>query len=896
MTEEEKKNEELLQQKNIISSPVVLQKTVDKIQVTSPLSQITQKNPSFLHSTAHSRQRLKDNRSLYPSSMNYFDNNLNKCYENLYYLKEKVKGLNHSNTQKLFNNQMFSSQIQKCKEDYSKLKPSQLAFQSEPPIYQEQTHYLTEEAESCYVSNQILNKTNVDLKNQLKSMENQFEYNRSIQSNIKDMSNNIDNLKIELINANKTKNELFSTITMLDTKVGLLTKDNTILHDKLEEITNAYNIILNEKRNYDMIINKLQNENEAMNNSQIYKEKEYGTLISKLSLSEEMMQNMKKTKVDYEELIEKMEKTIQILTNSNMNQAIVEMKSIIQEKDLIIQSNNSLINQLQSKLNQYDQKGNQHLNQSNNRPFASNEVIDLNSKLKNEIDILSYKTHQLYQIIKDKDSLIQQLKDNYSFLNSSLVITQKKQENVLSELKSLGILTNKNSNTKNQMRFSDSKALLFNHVKENAEEINNMLISATNCAYKYDNNKLKHLQNDSMNRKELQMSYDGNNYNSKQSNDLSMNYNQITYENEQLKTENRLLRSECEVANKNFNQILNNQSNIYLGTTGSQQTEKIITTNNNLNTEFNQVINNNICLYRIYDSKRILRFDLAQKDYQIVEFIDYNAFDKNYILKGSIVLNTLDGFFVLTGENNDMLYYYNNEKVTMTKVTKFAYNHSHGALILDELKSSIIALSGWNNVKVERYINPKLILSQSTSNNEKTTEMTLLPDMTIERSESGYLLYNNDTVFAFFGYCYPKAQYIDTIEYLLLNPGSQNVKSEWQRVNYHLNDSNTNTLIKGHGIAIINEDEVLILGGFNGLTQTSVEKLLRFDIKTQSLEEINRKLPNIDINHCYNFEKESQFINYEDENNNIFLGNIDEMDNVHIIETSSLNYDLFKFD
>lgn len=888
MTDEEIKLDEYLQQRTIPLSPPKKQNADSKIPVISPLSQVLHKNQSYFNSISNSRRKFKENRTNYPSSTDYFNNNLNKCFENLSNLKEKMKGLNHSNTQKLLNKQFFSSQIQKIKEDYPKLKPYQESFQTEPRYCQEPSQYFTEETESYYVSNQILNKTNVDLKNQLKNMENQFEYNKSIQFNMKEMTSYIDSLKRELTNSNKAKLDLLSTINSFRSREDILSNEKKILNDKLEKITNAYNQLLNESRNKETIIIRLKNENETISNSNLDKGKDYETLTSKLSITENTIKNLKKTKGDYEELISNMKKTIQILTDNNMNQAVLDMKTIIQDKDVIIQSNTNLINQLQSRLDQYEQKDRQQLFQVDQ--MNKNRLNTDNDGMKNDIEIQTIKINQLYQLINDKDDLIHQLKDNYSFLNNAIMTIQQKQTTVLKELQLLKV-----SNIySNQMGFSDSKESLLKNLKQNAQEINDMLINATMYPNKNNSNQLRHNRNVSMPRSENLISQD-NNDSLKKSYDLSMNYDQLTSENEQLKTENKLLRSECEIANKKFNQILNNQSPMYLGTATSLQTGKMMT-NNNLNTELNDILANNICLYRIYDSRRILRFDLAQKDYQIVEFIDYDSFDTNYNSICSIVLNTLDGFFVLTGIQNDILYYYNNEKITMSKVTKFTHNHSHGALILDEINSSIIALSGWHNAKVEKYTNTKLILSQYTSNNEKTTDIISLPDMTIERSESGYLYYNNDTIFAFFGYCYPKQQYIETVEYLLVNTSTRKGKMVWQTLSYKLNDNNTNTLIKAHGIAMINEDEVLILGGFNGLSETSVEKLLRFDIKALLFEEINRKLPNIDLNHCYNFAKESQFINYEDENNNMFLANIDEMDNVHIIETSSLNYDLFKFD
>ena len=108
-------------------------------------------------------------------------------------------------------------------------------------------------------------------------------------------------------------------------------------------------------------------------------------------------------------------------------------------------------------------------------------------------------------------------------------------------------------------------------------------------------------------------------------------------------------------------------------------------------------------------------------------------------------------------------------------------------------------------------------------------------EMTVDRSESSYLLMNG-VIYAFFGYCYSKSEYIDTVECLDITK----VNDTWKVVKYKTKGKNF--LLKSSGILPINENEIFILGGFDGLKETSVEQLILFNMKEKFIEEVNKKL------------------------------------------------------
>ena len=303
-------------------------------------------------------------------------------------------------------------------------------------------------------------------------------------------------------------------------------------------------------------------------------------------------------------------------------------------------------------------------------------------------------------------------------------------------------------------------------------------------------------------------------------------------------------------------------------------------------------------IFKVFDSKRILRFDLENRQFKVLEFADFGSFEDNFNPEGSIYLNTTDGLFIVTGDNHDLFYYFSLSKVTMNKLAKLNDNHSHGALIFYHNQKNLICISGWHNRKVENYTNEELI-GNMVRDDIKPVKTKLpnntwsyLPEISVERSESSYLIINNKTLLAFFGYCCPKAKYIDTVEYLdLSNP------LKWEILKFS-NEKHVSTWFKSHSAVNLNNEEILLIGGFNGMKEMPTENFIKFDFKNNKNEisQMDRKLPDIIFNHCYNFQKDSMFVPFVDINKRLHYASIDEMDNVHIIEVNSWQYDILKFD
>ena len=92
-------------------------------------------------------------------------------------------------------------------------------------------------------------------------------------------------------------------------------------------------------------------------------------------------------------------------------------------------------------------------------------------------------------------------------------------------------------------------------------------------------------------------------------------------------------------------------------------------------------------LYTITNKGKLLSFNIAQKKFAIIDsnIIDgWTSFVPNYLknIEGSLLLNTLEGLFVITGANHNELYFYSQEKNLIAEIISFKSGHKFGGLLL----------------------------------------------------------------------------------------------------------------------------------------------------------------------------------------------------------------------
>lgn len=301
-------------------------------------------------------------------------------------------------------------------------------------------------------------------------------------------------------------------------------------------------------------------------------------------------------------------------------------------------------------------------------------------------------------------------------------------------------------------------------------------------------------------------------------------------------------------------------------------------------------------LFSIFDNKRILRFDLENKMFKLIEFADFGNFEYNYIAQGSTFLNIIDGLLILTGENHDLFYLYSHSKHTMNKLSKLSDSHNFGNLVYIEGNNTVICLGGNKTKSVESYYNDDILsnffkkkFKKLPIQNKTKNTWVKLPDLNAERTECPFIFLDNKYLYGFFGYDSSNKKYLDSIERINLeNP------SNWEYINYK-SGNNVTVLRKAHSIVKFTDTDLLLLGGYDGNTDSPYENFSFFNLKKNEFSSNDKKFPEITKNKCYNFQKNSNSNPFIDINNKLHYAAIDEKNAIHIVEVKSLQYDFYIF-
>ena len=114
---------------------------------------------------------------------------------------------------------------------------------------------------------------------------------------------------------------------------------------------------------------------------------------------------------------------------------------------------------------------------------------------------------------------------------------------------------------------------------------------------------------------------------------------------------------------------------------------------------------NNFYLYGINKDNYLYIFDIKRRNLSkrnILEIEDISdTFSKDYQYDGTILYNTLDGFFILTGKNTDILYHYNSKYYNINKICKFENGHDNWNLLLDQKYNRLFVLGGKKTTKCD---------------------------------------------------------------------------------------------------------------------------------------------------------------------------------------------------
>ena len=618
-------------------------------------------------------------------------------------------------------------------------------------------------------------------------------------------------LKTNLDSSNFTNDELTKEYNLVTFKskqlINEIQKNNRKFNEikieysknisKNNELKNIYNILLNRYKTQIM-----KNENQDSNSTLLKLQNENSNLI--------------KTIKSKEKIINDLQKTIEILQNEDIfnflnDSQLSEINYENYENDL------AKINMLTAQLRNIENNINNCLKNTriliskkkeleNKRKSLMNENNNNSKKAKQEKIALSNKVLEL----KNKNNELKQ-----SILNYQEILKEKKEK--------VKIILNleKNNNVEIKEDNIDYDKLILEEKNKNIKISKTLayLNTATNNITKENINLKNHYE------KEIEI--------------LKDKIKSIQNHKQNLNIKNIFL-SDKNSPNLKINTTIDNTN-----PTNNDQSSNSISKDNNRNSSKNKSenleesfdnlnIQNDSYLYTITEDKKFLEFNIFQKKYNIKETNNIQGWDSlinEYILNfsGSLLLNTFQGLFILTGITYTDLYYYSQKSNTISKLKSFNYSHKYGALLLTPDNNSLLAIGGENSKNVE-------IL------NFETGILKNLPSLLSERINSAFSFIENNLC-AFFG------KKNSSIEYLNLSNGEK-----WNFIEYNTNNEKKQKIfLDGHTAIPVDNNEILIVGGTNN------DKMIVFNFEEKFFDFANINVPLIDKVGEYRFDKDKYF-------------------------------------
>ena len=522
------------------------------------------------------------------------------------------------------------------------------------------------------------------------------------------------------------------------------------------------------------------------------------------------------------------------------------------------------------------------LNKEMKSQFKKNLI---NIEKEKEINELKEEQNILLMNLKSKDKIINNLKNTLNVITKEIDEDKQINENIMNqkynqinELKKiLNDLNNKFEKNKiiiNSKKKEKEKLMIKNEsqnnnlIDENNDDLDENEIKETKEKNKNIKNYKRDLKIENEDNHGLTRNNKINNFPKEQRlltiTEKSDNYSSLS-ENyfPKLSLINAHKRSKSnEIDPKKYIEDIDNK--IYSFTEGNMIKDISTSKTNSMNKD-------SFYLYTITKEGELLEFDLIEKKYKIIDtnqIKDWKIFIQEYISfhEGSLLLNTFQGLFILTGKNHKNLFYYSKKYNSISKISTFNSSHKYGGLILTPNCENIIVIGGETR-EVE-------IL------NIENGQIQKLPNLLTKRINSAFCFIGNK-LFALFGKFNNQIEFLDIIN-----------KKNWELIKLKKHNNKMLTFEGLAGIPIA-KNEILFVGNINN------NKLMKFNYDKMSIEyeDINKQNKN-----KYSFDKDkyfNNFINFEkvgkDGNYlNQFVG-IDSKGNIHYFN-SDFTYSIINYE
>ena len=825
---------------------------------TSKLNKIIKENvllKSHINQLEDNNKKSAQKIKFYEEQFSLFKNNSDNYQKIINELKLQNEKLN--NIVKMENNNEFQKNMEndfkiQIKEEILNIKKNLNEISSQNKnknINNDETKNLENKINNLFNENKTLKEMNDKLnsQNELINIENKKLFNQNYiylseiekyKKQINDFNQIIEN-KDTLINSlkekdmiNAEKKEESSELSKLKINEKKLKEEKIELNNKVNELNLKLDNIINKNKNTIEELKQKENEIKKLIREINNKDKLYKTLKSENNDKiKELEMNLKKCE---EEIIEKNKRINELKTeNDDKIKIISELNNKIKEKE---DNTSQLQKQTESKLNKF----NNNINNSLEKESNSKENIDEMGKSGNE-NINNKKENKIEENKEEKTEKKEERRYIPSLRNKFL--RKKEEQKRLKEKEKENNINNKEEkNTKNE----DNKSEIKEEINKNEIENNNI-------------NKSKEIEE--------------------------------VKENKEIEHGTKLEEEKDEIK-ENIRQMTRKKNYSYKPRTSLKNTDS----NNENNKE-----EKNYYLYGIDRNDYFHKFDINNKKYEKIKISQINlddkssSFKKDYQYEGTILYNTLEGVYILTGEKTDTLYYYNSKENIISKICKFNLGHNNGNILYDTKNNNIFVFGG-KKVRSCEYFN---------INDKKIYNM---PDLITDRANASFII-SNEKIFGFFGFSYEKNHYSNNIEYI-----DYNTKDKWieiKDINLLQNDITFDIESTATMYYKNKEDEIMIYNGIRGDDEDFItEYYLIYNIKNNTMSKIKNwdmkqfkligkkwkdyKFRNIDPQ-GFHFAKNTNFLylnNLGDYSDLNIL--IDYKNNVHFVEQNKEKIEIYR--
>lgn len=771
------------------------------------------------------------------------------------------------------------------------------------------------------ISNEVLLKTNLDLRNTNKILNDEIEayknssvYNSPYSQYDLNLNDFISNIKQALNTSQMSNLELQDIISQTQKKTESLSQANSELIKHYETVkaeyesktkeTSELKIILGNKNNkieqLNTIIQQLNDKIKQLDDSIVDNEKQINFQMT-------IDSSYNKYKEDTEEMLTSLQETIETLQKGNVAHISKtnQLQKQIDDQHSQLQSSELMIERLNTEIKLRDDHDKKQVEQfeemekmiqkSKDTIFnKQNEIRQLNGN----IEKLNSKIESLNLFIEDREKTIETLKASLSILtkafdndinaiksNSTESISvqmllndkiEKLNEEILSQQNIIKQMDEENEGLRQDSASFKNKIddyinqfeqnqyeyqLLYQKYKEQTRLIETLKVEFLNK--RKDNELMNLIKANEEILKKLQKIQEENNAKTQEINDLKSNYSKISRE----LFEAQRLNTSLETQNNCNGTSVNNKNN----KNNKKGNDHLFycEINELANSETSKEVNPLISPNNYYNNRKIIG------DYYYYTIIDMNhviSFNLQSKKFKKLPYNDKSGNFNKTIDLfSSMKINFNEGLFIISQFFVFYFNPRDnsikqvGKLTVPHIKSNAI------------YINNELyvISGENTRQCQKISfndwKITQLPDTNYTHIDGGVCLVDNKYLFVLFGEC----EQGNIIERLNLN-----FITSWEIMNYTADPLISFTFLS-HFICFSNENKIIIAGG---ITEKRIcnQELLQYDYNT---ERINQKSKS-NCDALFN-DQISQI------DNNLFV-TFDIEGNAHMFDKTFTTYELFK--